>query len=156
MVIVVLWLRRRRPQILDNERVVGENIVRYDDEGGGEEDTEAFDLFALRHLNQRHLTSGPNESRTHKSHLFQKFIRERLQEADLDPTAPPLDSLQTYTLEGRDLAAESLDSLDSLTLVDPLTLLESEHSYASQRAWGPRFREGHSFSPQLKLARDQT
>ncbi|XP_017260421.2 cadherin-7, partial [Kryptolebias marmoratus] len=141
MVTVVLRLRRREPRMMDNERVVRENIVHYDDEGGGEEDTKAFDMFTLRHLNQINLMSGLSQSRTQKNQMFQEFIRKRLQEADLDPTAPPFDSLQTYAFEGSNSAAESLSSLDSLTTLDSLILLDSEHSYTFLREWGSRFRK---------------
>lgn len=37
--------------IFDEERDIRENIVRYDDEGGGEEDIEVFDMVALRNFN---------------------------------------------------------------------------------------------------------
>ncbi|XP_013888709.1 cadherin-7 [Austrofundulus limnaeus] len=148
MVTVVLRLRRTECQTVDNEPVLQENMVCYDDEGGGEEDTRAFDMFTLTHLNLRggsnhthlNLRGGSNQSRTQKTSLFQEFLRDQLQEADLDPTAPPLDFLQTYAFEGHGSVAESLSSLDSLTSLDPLTLLESEHSYAFLRDWGPRFR----------------
>ncbi|XP_039672852.1 cadherin-7-like [Perca fluviatilis] len=48
MVTVAVRHQRREPPMTDEERDILENIVRYDDEGGGEEDTEAFDMFALR------------------------------------------------------------------------------------------------------------
>lgn len=124
--------------MLDNERVLRENIVCYDDEGGGEEDTEAFNMFTLTHLN---LMGGSNESKTLNTNLFQEFLRDQLREADLDPMAPPFDFLQTYAFEGHDSVAESLSSLDSLTSSDPSTLFQSEHSYAFLKEWGPRFRK---------------
>lgn len=136
--------------MIDNERDIRENIVHYDDEGGGEEDTEAFDMFTLRHLNKTKqtrrdpdinppvlLTKTP-EYRTDKNRLFQEFIRDRLQEADLDLTAPPFDSLQTYAFEGSGSSAESLSSLNSL---DSLNSLESQQNYDFLREWGPRFRK---------------
>ncbi|XP_069575394.1 cadherin-7-like [Brachyistius frenatus] len=154
MVTVAIRRRRSEPPFMDDEREIRENIVRYDDEGGGEEDTEAFDMFALRHLNQTKLieraaavaavavaaTEPPlvprtPESRTDNNWLFQEFIRDKLQEADLDLTAPPYDSLQTYAFEGSGSAAESLSSLDSLNS------LESEQRYDFLSEWGPRFRK---------------
>lgn len=149
MLTVAVRHRRSEPLIMDDEREIRENIVRYDDEGGGEEDTEAFDMLALRHLNKTTqtrrdpdknppglLTETP-QYRTNKK-LFQEFIRDRLQEADLDLTAPPYDSLQTYAFEGSGSAAESLSSLNSL---DSLNSLESEQNYDFLREWGPRFRK---------------
>lgn len=117
---------------MNEERDVRENIVHYDDEGGGEEDTEAFDMFTLRHSNQTNPDPLRPESTTDKNRLFQELIRDRLQEADLDLTAPPYDSLQTYAFEGSESAAESLSSLNSS---------ESEQDYGFLREWGPKFRK---------------
>lgn len=135
--------RQNEPLNMDDERDIRENIVRYDDEGGGEEDTEAFDMFALRHLHkttqrqkQPRLIKTPEHSTEKK--LFQEFIRDQLQEADQDQTAPPYDSLQTYAFEGSSSTAESLSSLNSF---DSLSSLESEQNYDFLREWGPRFRK---------------
>lgn len=135
--------------MMDDERDIRENIVCYDDEGGGEEDTEAFDMLALRHLNKtRQTCRDPNknpsgfltktpEYRKDKNRLFQGFIRQKLQEADQDLTAPPYDSLQTYAFEGSWSAAESLSSLTSLDSSNS----ESEQNYDFLSGWGPRFRK---------------
>ncbi|XP_054870694.1 cadherin-7-like [Amphiprion ocellaris] len=148
MVTIAMNRRRAEPLLIDDERDIRENIVCYDDEGGGEEDTEAFDMFALRHLNQTQpagrdaaellpppsLTRNPGPHKD-KNRLFQEFIRDRLKEAGLDPTAPPYDSLQTYAFEGRGSATQSLSSLSSLSS------LESEQGYEFLREWGPSFRK---------------
>ncbi|XP_063318724.1 cadherin-7-like isoform X2 [Pelmatolapia mariae] len=140
MVTGAIRRRRKEPLIIDDERDVRENIVCYDDEGGGEEDTEAFDMFTLRHLNEtkrsnRATAAEPPPSRKDKHQLFQEFIKDRLREANLDVTAPPFDSVQTYALEGSGSAAVSLSSFSSLTS------LESEQSYHFLSEWGPKFRK---------------
>lgn len=151
MVLLIVTMRRRKkqPLILEEERDIRENIVRYDDEGGGEEDTEAFDMVTLRNLNiirdpavRRdvapdtptfyHYTSvGPP---SYKSLVFREFIWERLKDADVDPTAPPYDSLQTYAFEGSGSVAESLSSLESLST-------DSDQNYDYLSNWGPRFKK---------------
>nr|XP_054593761.1 cadherin-7-like [Nothobranchius furzeri] len=131
---VTRWRRKRgETRTMDEEQDVRENIVRCDDEGGGEEDTGAFDMLTLRHLNQMNFIT-PTDSRL-RNKLLQEFIRDRLLEADHDLTAPPPDSVHTYTIEGGDSAADSLSSLDSLTS------LESEQSYTFLREWGSRFKK---------------
>ncbi|KAH0617840.1 hypothetical protein JD844_016478 [Phrynosoma platyrhinos] len=106
-----------------------ENIVKYDDEGGGEQDTEAFDISALRtqpilreHKPRRNVTTqiqslyrqslqvGP------ESAVFREFIAQKLEEANSDPDVPPYDSLQTYAFEGSGSVAGSLSTLGSGSL----------------------------------------
>ncbi|XP_038860304.1 cadherin-7a [Salvelinus namaycush] len=158
LVLLIVTMRRRKkePLILDEERDVRENIVRYDDEGGGEEDTEAFDMVALRNLKLVRESGGKTRrdvtpevptlflsSRPPPDNgIFRDFIWDRLKEADVDPSAPPYDSLQTYAFEGSGSAAESLSSLDSLST-------DSEQNYDYLSDWGPRFKKladlyGHS------------
>ncbi|XP_024136245.1 cadherin-7a [Oryzias melastigma] len=155
MVLLIVTMRRRKkePLILEEERDVRENIVRYDDEGGGEEDTEAFDMVTLRNLNvirdpnvRRDVTPDtptffhyPSASRPAYKNLpdnvvFREFIWERLKDADVDPSAPPYDSLQTYAFEGSGSVAESLSSLESLST-------DSDQNYDYLSNWGPRFKK---------------
>ncbi|XP_077348514.1 cadherin-7 [Lithobates pipiens] len=148
LVLLIVTMRRRKkePLIFDEERDVRENIVRYDDEGGGEEDTEAFDMTTLRNLNiirdnksRRDVTpeiqflSRPSTRSVPDNLIFREFIWERLKEADVDPCAPPYDSLQTYAFEGNGSVAESLSSLESVSS-------NSEHNYDYLSEWGPRFK----------------
>uniref|UniRef100_A0A3Q2Q863 Cadherin 7 n=1 Tax=Fundulus heteroclitus TaxID=8078 RepID=A0A3Q2Q863_FUNHE len=155
MVLLIVTMRRRRkqPLILEEERDIRENIVRYDDEGGGEEDTEAFDMVTLRNLNiirdpsvRRDVTpdtptfyhytsaSPPSYRSLSGNMVFREFIWERLKDADVDPTAPPYDSLQTYAFEGSGSVAESLSSLESLST-------DSDQNYDYLSNWGPRFKK---------------
>ncbi|KAG2458261.1 CADH7 protein, partial [Polypterus senegalus] len=149
LVLLIVTMRRRKkePLIFDEERDIRENIVRYDDEGGGEEDTEAFDMAALRNLNvirdtktRRDVTpeiqffSRPSFKSIPDNVIFREFIWERLKEADIDPCAPPYDSLQTYAFEGNGSVAESLSSLESLST-------DSDQNYDYLSDWGPRFKK---------------
>ncbi|XP_040023569.1 cadherin-7 [Gasterosteus aculeatus] len=155
MVLLIVTMRRRRkePLILEEERDIRENIVRYDDEGGGEEDTEAFDMVTLRNLNairdpgaRRDVTpdtptffrytstARPAYKSLPDNVVFREFIWERLKDADVDSSAPPYDSLQTYAFEGSGSVAESLSSLESLST-------DSEQNYDYLSNWGPRFKK---------------
>lgn len=151
LLIVAMQHRRKVPLFLEDERDVRENIVQYDDEGGGEEDTEAFDMAALRNLNVirdskvQNVTPvnsvNPYSASARTSYktlpdniVFQEFIWDRLRVTDVDPSAPPYDSLQTYAFEGNGSVAGSLSSLDSPSS-------ESEQSYDYLSNCGPRFKK---------------
>lgn len=150
LAIVVLFITLRRSKkepLIISEEDVRENVVTYDDEGGGEEDTEAFDITALRNpsaaeelkhrrdirpemkLTPRHQTFSTLESID-----VQEFIKQRLAEADLDPSVPPYDSLQTYAYEGQRSEAGSISSLDSATT-------QSDQDYQYLGDWGPEFKK---------------
>uniref|UniRef100_A0A7N4P2Q3 Cadherin 18 n=1 Tax=Sarcophilus harrisii TaxID=9305 RepID=A0A7N4P2Q3_SARHA len=150
LAIVVLFITLRRSKkepLIISEEDVRENVVTYDDEGGGEEDTEAFDITALRNpsaaeeLKYRRdvrpevmLTPRHQPSSTLESIDVQEFIKQRLAEADLDPSVPPYDSLQTYAYEGHRSEAGSISSLDSAT-----THSDQDYNYLGD--WGPEFKK---------------
>nr|XP_036881119.1 cadherin-8 [Manis javanica] len=150
LVIVVLFVTLRRhknePLIIKDDEDVRENIIRYDDEGGGEEDTEAFDIATLQNpdgingflprkdikpdlqfMPRQGLAPVPNGVDV------DEFINVRLHEADNDPTAPPYDSIQIYGYEGRGSVAGSLSSLGSTTS-------DSDQNFDYLSDWGPRFK----------------
>ncbi|XP_065609312.1 cadherin-9 isoform X1 [Cyrtonyx montezumae] len=150
LVLVVLFAalkrqRKKEPLIISKDDV-RDNIVTYNDEGGGEEDTQAFDIGTLRNPEAR------EESKMRRDVLpetifqirrtaplwenidVQDFIHRRLKENDSDPAAPPYDSLATYAYEGNDSIANSLSSLESLA-----TDGNQDYDYLSD--WGPRFKK---------------
>uniref|UniRef100_A0A8D0BK33 Cadherin-12 n=1 Tax=Salvator merianae TaxID=96440 RepID=A0A8D0BK33_SALMN len=150
LAIVVLFITLRRSKkepLIISEEDVRENVVTYDDEGGGEEDTEAFDITALRNpsaaeeLKYRRdvrpeVKSTPKHptSSSLDSIDVQEFIKQRLAEADLDPSVPPYDSLQTYAYEGQRSEAGSISSLDSAAT-------QSDQDYNYLGDWGPEFKK---------------
>ncbi|CAB1326240.1 unnamed protein product [Coregonus sp. 'balchen'] len=128
---------------------VRDNVVSYNDEGGGEEDTQAFDIGALRNpeaieesKQRRDIipsdTLYPPLRRTaipsRDNADVRDFINQRVQDNDNNPTAPPYDSLATYAYEGTGSVAESLSSLGSASS-------EGDQDYNYLSDWGPRFRK---------------
>ncbi|XP_016108572.1 cadherin-6-like isoform X2 [Sinocyclocheilus grahami] len=155
LLIVVLFAalkrqKKKEPLIISKEDV-RDNVVSYNDEGGGEEDTQAFDIGALRHpevmeesklrrdiLPSESLYPPPPLRRTmvpsRENADVRDFINQRVQENDGNPTAPPYDSLATYAYEGNGSVAESLSSLGSMSS-------EGDQDYNYLSEWGPRFRK---------------
>uniref|UniRef100_A0A8C2XPC6 Cadherin-12 n=1 Tax=Cyclopterus lumpus TaxID=8103 RepID=A0A8C2XPC6_CYCLU len=123
---------------------IRDNVIHYDDEGGGEEDTHAFDMGTLRNpkvvkenLFRRdvkpEMRRGPRPPVSQDSADIRDFINQRLKEHDVDNAAPPYDSLATYAYEGDGSVAESLSSIDTLA-VD----VEEDYDYLDD--WGPPHR----------------
>ncbi|XP_065608007.1 cadherin-19 isoform X2 [Cyrtonyx montezumae] len=160
--LAIIGIRQQRKKTHFSEKVeeFRENIVRYDDEGGGEEDTDAFDISALRtrtvlrtHKPRKKITTeihslyrqslqvGPDSA------IFRQFISEKLEEANTDPTAPPYDSLQTYAFEGTGSLAGSLSSIDSNTS-------DVDQNYDYLVGWGPRFKLLASMYASQSCSRD--
>lgn len=165
LMIVVLFaaLKRQRKQepLIISKEDVRDNVVSYNDEGGGEEDTQAFDIGALRHPDAAALEETNKQRRdiiptdtllypplrrnapstlvvppsTHRDNAdVRDFINQRVLDNDGNPTAPPYDSLATYAYEGAGSVAESLSSLGSVSS-------EGDQDYNYLSEWGPRFRK---------------
>lgn len=124
---------------------IRDNVIHYDDEGGGEEDTQAFDIGTLRNPKviednnvRRDIKPEPlclprQKPPAEYNSDIKDFINERLQEHDVDPNAPPYDSLATYAYEGSGSVAESLSSIESIRM-------ETDQDYDFLNDWGPRFK----------------
>ncbi|XP_058396931.1 cadherin-24 isoform X1 [Diceros bicornis minor] len=151
LVVLFVALRRQKQEALMvlEEEDVRENIITYDDEGGGEEDTEAFDISALQNPDgaappapgpaaRRDVlprARAPRQPRPPGPADVAQLLALRLREADDDPSMPPYDSVQVYGYEGRGSSCGSLSSLGS----------GSEAGGAPGPAeplddWGPLFR----------------
>lgn len=143
----------------EDEEDMRDNVIKYNDEGGGEQDTQAYDMSALRNLydfpEAKSSDSGPDirslpqwtqsnragggaegaaAAAAADFSLFKGYIRKKVEQADADLTVPPYDSFQTYAFEGTSSPALSLSSIHTLS-----TTSEQDFSYLSD--WGPRFRQ---------------
>ncbi|XP_023290813.1 neural-cadherin isoform X1 [Orussus abietinus] len=141
VLVFVVYNRRRESHIKypgpDDD--VRENIINYDDEGGGEDDMTAFDITPLQipiggpipELGGKlppckiAYPLGPEPN-------MGIFIEDHKKRADSDPNAPPFDDLRNYAYEGGGSTAGSLSSLASGTD-------DEQHEYEYLGAWGPRF-----------------
>ncbi|XP_048224107.1 cadherin-12 isoform X2 [Perognathus longimembris pacificus] len=149
LAIVVLYVALRRQKkkdtLMTSKEDIRDNVFHYDDEGGGEEDTQAFDIGALRNpkvveenkirrdIKPESLCLPRQRPPVEDNTDIRDFISQRLQEHDMDPAAPPYDSLATYAYEGNGSIAESLSSIDSVTT-------ETDQDFDYLTDWGPRFK----------------
>ncbi|XP_077572869.1 cadherin-2-like isoform X2 [Stigmatopora nigra] len=154
-----MWVKRRDKErqakqlLIDPEDDVRDNILKYDEEGGGEEDQD-YDLSQLqqpdslgdgecgakmgvRRMDERPLHHQhrypPRSAAPHPGDIGD-FIHEGLKAADEDPTAPPYDSLLVFDYEGGGSTAGSLSSLHSAS-----SGADQDYDYLGD--WGPRFRK---------------
>uniref|UniRef100_A0A8C6KZE6 Cadherin-22 n=1 Tax=Nothobranchius furzeri TaxID=105023 RepID=A0A8C6KZE6_NOTFU len=160
LVLLILTLKRHRKgqRMAEDEEDMRDNVIKYNDEGGGEQDTEAYDMSALRNLydfpEAKTCDSGPDirslpqwiqANRVNVSSdgataaatdfsLFKGYIRKKVEQADADLTVPPYDSFQTYAFEGTSSPALSLSSIHTLSNT-------SEQDFSYLHDWGPRFRQ---------------
>nr|KAF6421894.1 cadherin 4 [Rousettus aegyptiacus] len=159
VLLFVLWMRRREKErhakqlLIDPEDDVRDNILKYDEEGGGEEDQD-YDLSQLqqpeamehvlskaagvRRVDERPVGAEPQfPARPVGPHPgdIGDFISEGLRAADNDPTAPPYDSLLVFDYEGSGSTAGSVSSLNSSSSGS------GDHDYDYLNDWGPRFRK---------------
>uniref|UniRef100_A0A3B4WDR2 Cadherin 24 n=1 Tax=Seriola lalandi dorsalis TaxID=1841481 RepID=A0A3B4WDR2_SERLL len=149
-----LSLRRQKRDSLSplEEDDVRENIITYDDEGGGEADTAAFDIAALQSAPTTPSPSPklkplvlayvpsrgpPGPGGPSLALRVGEFLRLRLAQVTFDPSQPPYDSVQVYGLEGTGSRAGSLSSLESEGEKDA----EKEDWGAGLEEWGPQFQK---------------
>ncbi|KAG7248835.1 hypothetical protein CRUP_007121, partial [Coryphaenoides rupestris] len=153
IVVLYVGLRRQKEKetLMSSKEDIRDNVIHYDDEGGGEEDTHAFDMGTLRNpkvvkdnLYRRRdikpLEAGRGQRGpvpvSQDSADIRDFIHQRLEDHDVDNSAPPYDSLVTYAYEGDGSVAESLSSIGS----PPGAGEQQEEDYDYLNDWGPRFK----------------
>ncbi|KAK9541219.1 hypothetical protein VZT92_001280 [Zoarces viviparus] len=156
LVIVILFVMRKRYQkdslaSLKNSGEIHEQLVTYDEEGGGEMDTNGYDVSILSSACHdgsllRHPDRHPHPSLyamvQKPPHHAQPtackgdmavMIEVKKGEADHDRDGFPYDTLHIYGYEGPESLAGSLSSLGSSSTGSNL-------DYDFLNDWGPRFR----------------
>uniref|UniRef100_A0A6Q2XIA7 Cadherin-4 n=1 Tax=Esox lucius TaxID=8010 RepID=A0A6Q2XIA7_ESOLU len=157
VLLFVVWMKRREKErqtkqlLIDPEDDVRDNILKYDEEGGGEEDQD-YDLSQLQQPDslEHIINKPPGVRRVDERPIIPEsqypirpvvphpgdigdFINEGLRAADNDPTAPPYDSLLVFDYEGSGSTAGSVSSLNSSSSGD------QDYDYLND--WGPRFKK---------------
>ncbi|XP_026097717.1 cadherin-12-like [Carassius auratus] len=143
MVVLYMGLRKhKKDTLMSSKEDIRDNVIHYDDEGGGEEDTQAFDIGTLRNpkgiketaqLQKIKSVDEPNRASACMSNEDSEDIRAYIHHCLLENSAPPYDSLVTYAYEGEGSVAESLSSIESW-------VLEPKEDYRNLCDWGPRFK----------------
>merc|ERR1719293_578431 len=140
VIIVMAVYRRRRPAFGDKDIDcdIRENIINYEDEGGGEGDQAGYDLSVLRMMAP--MSNGDLGHHPEKmlpppeAPDIQTFLTSNKERVDDDPDANPYDDLRHYAYEGDGNSGGSLSSLNSGT--DDADLeFEYLHNF------GPRFKK---------------
>ncbi|NXS45371.1 CAD22 protein, partial [Balaeniceps rex] len=161
LVLLILTLKRHHKSHLTSEddEDMRDNVIKYNDEGGGEQDTEAYDMSALRSLYDFSEIKGsdggggpgeggPSGNPSSELHalpqwvqspdldfsVFRDYICKKVEQADEDLSVPPYDSFQTYAFEGLDSPVPSLSSINTWSS-------GSEQDFSYLGSWGPRFRQ---------------
>uniref|UniRef100_A0A8C1RHW3 Cadherin 2 n=1 Tax=Cyprinus carpio TaxID=7962 RepID=A0A8C1RHW3_CYPCA len=155
VLLFVMWMKRRDKErlvkqlLIDPEEDIRDSILKYDEEGGGEEDqdydlsqlqqpdieTDGLKAIGIRRMDERPLHPEPHypvrSTAPHPGDIGD-FISEGLRAADNDPTAPPYDSLLVFDYEGNGSTAGSLSSINSSSS-------DGDQDYDYLHDWGPRF-----------------
>ncbi|TNN23107.1 Cadherin-6 [Liparis tanakae] len=171
-VIVVLFaaLRRRRTKepLLVSKEDVRDNVVSYNDEGGGEEDTQAFDIGALRNPEVMEVMEVMEESKQRRDIVPEAFYappansNANANAAARRPAPPPM--RRDHNGDVRDFIDQRLQDNDGDPTAPPYDSLatyayegagsvaeslsslgtassdgEQDYDYLSE--WGPRFKK---------------
>ncbi|XP_037102988.1 cadherin-15 [Syngnathus acus] len=144
--------------VADSEDDIRDNVLNYDEQGGGEEDENAFNIDLLWNPLDAPVTPasyypvarGKQPVRRDAPHDLpspayprrppadpadiQDYISDGLEAADKDPNVPPYDTALIYDYEGEGSLAGSLSSIASASS-------DEDQDYDYLNDWGPRFQK---------------
>ncbi|CAH0562384.1 unnamed protein product [Brassicogethes aeneus] len=131
MIILMLALvvyRRKQDNLLEKDMDdTRENIINYEDEGGGECDTN-YDLTVFRNdLDEKHMLPDVPAD-------ISMFLNTKKGSCDKDPDNLPYDDVRHYAYEGDGNSTGSLSSLASCTD-------DGDLNFSHLSSFGPRFRK---------------
>uniref|UniRef100_A0A673H1E5 Cadherin domain-containing protein n=1 Tax=Sinocyclocheilus rhinocerous TaxID=307959 RepID=A0A673H1E5_9TELE len=106
---------------------IRENVLNYDEEGGGEEDQTA---------NPSRAAQLARKSLSFSSQDLARYLCEIIRDADQHPETAPFDSLQVFSTEGGGSLAGSLSSFSSAGLEEGTAA-----GHECLKEWGPRFEK---------------
>ncbi|XP_055992802.1 cadherin-5 [Sorex fumeus] len=151
VITLLIFLRRRlRKQARAHGKGVPEiheQLVTYDEEGGGEMDTNSYDVSVLTSVRHNGGGGAVGAAKPPRAALYAQvqkpprhvpgemaaMIEVKKDEADHDGGGPPYDTLHIYGYEGSESIAESLSSLGTDSS-------DSDIDYDFLNDWGPRFK----------------
>lgn len=148
--------------VSESDDDIRDNVLNYDEQGGGEEDENAFNIDLLR--NPTDIPSTPGSYCPPKTGLprgkqplrkdaphnlpspsyprrppadptdIEDYINDGLEAADQDPNVPPYDTALIYDYEGEGSVAGSLSSIATASS-------DGDQDYDYLNDWGPRFKK---------------
>nr|Q8AYD0.2 RecName: Full=Cadherin-5; AltName: Full=Vascular endothelial cadherin; Short=VE-cadherin; Flags: Precursor [Gallus gallus] len=148
VIALLILLRKRHKKDLSglrrNVAEIHEQLVTYDEEGGGEMDTTSYDVSVLNSVRKNGIkpevvpsayaqVQKPPGNTTSGAGEMEMMIEVKKDEADNDRDLLPYDTLHIYGYEGAESIAESLSSLESGSS-------DSDIDYDFLNDWGPRFK----------------
>jgi len=142
LLLAVVVHRRRTDDLYKDMDDIRENIINYEDEGGGEGDMTAYDLNVLRLINGNGGQPVLGKEPVKSAHVgagdeipdICGFLDNKKKVCDNDPETNPFDDVRHYAYEGDGNTTGSLSSLASGTDEGDL-----KFDYLSN--FGPRFRK---------------
>ncbi|XP_053555592.1 cadherin-5 [Bombina bombina] len=148
LVVTILLILKRTQKtntkiLSKNVAEIHEQLVTYDEEGGGEMDTNSYDVSVLNSVRRNvsrprpDMEPGPcmyaQVQKPHRNGDMNFVIEVKKDEADNDGEMLPYDTLHIFGYEGSESIVESLSSLDSGSS-------DSDIDYDVLNEWGPRFK----------------
>uniref|UniRef100_A0A7N8WP83 Cadherin-12 n=1 Tax=Mastacembelus armatus TaxID=205130 RepID=A0A7N8WP83_9TELE len=145
--LIALYMSQRRHKVketlMTSKEDIRDNVIHYNDEGGGEADTQAFDMGTLRNTHS-HIIATVNKNAPLLSsrgkvtegdaEMIREFIEHRLGDSQQSYVATTYDSLATYAYEGDGSVAGSLSSIEESWVID------DSGDFSSLGDWGQPFK----------------